>query len=132
VNIENPQTILLIEDAEEDVFFFRMALRKCGLAAKLEVLSDGEAAWDYLKNPEKRRGLSVVFLDLKLPLMTGFEILERLRREEILLECPVVVLSGSCEDVDKERAKTLGVSEYLVKPITAKMLNRFLPCPAIA
>jgi CheY-like chemotaxis protein len=131
--IENPQTILLIEDAEEDVFFFRLALRKCGgLAATLEVLRDGEAAWQFLRDPDKRQRVSLVFLDLKLPLMTGFEILERLRQEEILLECPVVVLSGSCEDVDKERAKTLGVSEYLVKPITAKMLNRFLPCPAIA
>lgn len=125
-------TILLVEDAEEDVFFFTRALRKCDVAANLKVVRDGEAAWKFLRDPSNRDQLDVVFLDVKLPLMTGFEVLERLRHEEIFLPCPVLILSGSCEEVDRRRAVDLGVSEYLEKPITTSILRKFLPAPAIA
>jgi two-component system response regulator len=125
-------TILLVEDAEEDVFFFTRALRKCDITTNLQVVRDGEAAWRFLKESTNREQLDVVFLDVKLPLMTGFEVLERLRHDEVFLPCPVLILSGSCEEVDRRRAVDLGVSEYLEKPITTSILRKFLPIPAIA
>lgn len=125
-------TILLVEDAEEDVFFFTRALRKCEVVANLKVVRDGEAAWKFLREPQNRKQLDVIFLDVKLPMMTGFEVLERLRNEEVFLDCPVLILSGSCEEIDKRRAIDLNVSQYLEKPITANTLRKFLPSPAIA
>lgn len=65
---------------------------------------------------------SLVFLDLKLPYLSGFDVLEWLRQQAPFKELPVVVLTSSSEDRDRERAKELGVKAYFVKPPTREMV----------
>ena len=74
-----PVSVLLVEDSDEDVFFFRRAMSKYGEPADVTLVGDGKAAVAFLADPEKRKTIDVVFLDLKLPLMNGFEVLKWIR-----------------------------------------------------
>jgi CheY-like chemotaxis protein len=121
--------VLLVEDSEDDVFFFRHTLRKCGVACSLFHAADGAAAIEHLKaalvSPSNaaRPWPDLVFLDLKLPTFSGFEILAWLREQKLDVPLEVVVLSGSEHASDVERAMDLGASAYLVKPVAAEQLR---------
>ena len=65
----------------------------------------------------------LIFLDLKMPVMSGFEVLEWLRFSGLEPAPKVIVLSGSNDQDDRGRALSLGAAEYLVKPITAELLS---------
>jgi CheY-like chemotaxis protein len=119
--------VLLVEDSEDDVFFFRRALRKSGVGATLTIARDGLAGLRMLQDPQQRQQFDVVFLDLKLPMFTGFEILEWLRQEGIEPKPLIYVLSGSCEATDREKALELGAIGYLEKPIDVATLRAVLP-----
>src|SRR2546421_12885115 len=104
------QTILLVEDSEDDVFFMRRALKKAQISCPLEVACDGQQAIDYLGRTGKYAGRaehplpSLVFLDLKMPCVSGFEVLEWLRQQPPALnEIPVFVLTSSPEERDRNR-----------------------------
>lgn len=125
-------SILLVEDSEEDVFFFRRTLSRCQAVVNLTVVNDGQAALDLLAQPGRISDFDVMFLDLKLPLFDGFEVLAVLRSRVEGQHLPVYVLSGSPQARDRERAAQLGATGYLVKPITRDVLLRYLPCFAIA
>lgn len=85
---------------------------------------------DFLRKPQTPRGIGfphIIFLDLKMPVMNGFEVLEELRNEHLLPPTvPVIVTSGSEEQEDRTRAAQLGATEYLVKPVRAGELQRLL------
>jgi CheY-like chemotaxis protein len=121
-------TILLVEDNADDVFFMERAVKKSGLAAPLQVVRDGQQAIDYLSGTGAYgdRGVhplpSVVFLDLKLPYVHGFDVLEWIRQTSSLKHLPVAVLTSSAEERDRKRAEQLGAQAYLVKPADADML----------
>ena len=126
---ENPCSILLVEDSEDDVFFFRLALRKCDGQFKLHTVHDGQAAIHVLSDKNENR-FDVIFLDLKLPFVNGFEVLKWIRGQDHLRELPVYVLSGSSQGVDKDKAMKLGATDYFEKPIHASVL-RMLACPSV-
>ncbi len=117
-----PPSILLVEDNPDDVFLMRRALSKSGLDVPVHVATDGQAAVDYLRGAgpyadrEKFPVPFVTFLDLKLPYMDGFEVLEWIREHPVLQDLNVVILTSSGEDRDSRRAQQLGVIAYLVKP----------------
>jgi CheY-like chemotaxis protein len=121
--------IALVEDNEDDVFFMRRALKGAGITAPIHVLTDGQQAIDYLANtqsfgePNRRPKPTLVFLDLKLPYCTGFEVLEAMRKAGTLENTVVVILTSSPEERDRKRARELGASAYLVKPPTPSMLK---------
>jgi len=123
------ELIALVEDNEDDVFFMRRALKGAGITAAVHVLTDGQQAIDYLtgtgaySNPGQRQTPSIVFLDLKLPYCTGFEVLESMRRSGTLEATQVVILTSSPEERDRKRARELGATAYLVKPPTPSMLK---------
>ncbi len=125
-------TILLIEDSEDDVFAFRRALKKAGMTHRVEVASDGRRALDYLRevltggDAGRFPPPAIVFLDLKLPYNDSMEILEWICQQPALSPVKVIVLSGSDEPRDRERAKSLGAQGYLVKPATPDDLRRAL------
>ena len=75
------------------------------------------------QNPDLSQS-HIVFLDLKLPVLSGFEVFKWIRERGISLE--VVVLSGSDIESDMELARTRGASDYLVKPIAAQEIRRWL------
>lgn len=127
---EEPKTILLIEDNEDDVFLMRRALKKSGVDLPLQVVMDGQEALDYLGATGKFAdgsqfpAPSLVFLDLKLPYVHGFEVLSWIRRQTLLKDLPVVILTSSPEERDRQRAHDLGAKAYFVKPPNPEMLQQ--------
>lgn len=115
-------TILLVEDEPADIFRIQRALAKANLSISLEVVSDGEQAVLYLSGQERfadrnRYPLpTLMLLDLKLPRLSGFEVLAWLQ-ESAIKYLPVVVLTSSEEQVDIDKAYALGANSYLTKPI---------------
>jgi len=124
--------LLLVEDSPDDAFIMRRALKKTGLELPLHVVSDGKAALDYLDGvaeyaDRERYPLPLlVFLDLKLPYLNGFEVLEWIRHHPVVRELNVVILTSSDEERDSKRAQELGVSGYLVKPPRPETLTHTL------
>lgn len=121
--------VLLIEDSDDDAFFFRHALKKCGVPCSLFHVSDGGAALSYLEasrnapdDPTRPRP-DLVFLDLKLPTFSGFEILSHLGEHPLKPALDVAVLSGSDHASDVARARSLGATDYLVKPVAVEILR---------
>jgi CheY-like chemotaxis protein len=123
------QTIALVEDNDDDVFAMKRALVRARIINPLEVLTDGQIALNYLvgKNSFANRDIHplpfIIFLDLKLPFVDGFEILEWIRTDASLGKLPVVVLTSSPESRDYARAYALGARSYLVKPPTAEVIR---------
>ena len=117
--IEEGFLILLVDDDDVDVLMFRRAFAKAALPYPLAVVRNGLQAIDYLagKGEFVDRPLpAYVLLDLKLPRMSGLEVLSWMRRTEGVKGIPVTILSGSAEGTDIEDSRALGIDDYLVKP----------------
>lgn len=116
-------TILLVEDNPKDVFLIQRAFRKAEIIAQLQVVTDGDAAVQYLAGqaPYHDRLIyslpAFVLLDLKLPRRSGAEVLSWLRQEPMLRRLPVVILTSSKEYRDVNQVYDLGANAYIVKPI---------------
>ena len=121
--------ILLVEDNEDDVFLMQFALKSANIANLLHVVEDGERAVEYLSGagPYADRAQfpypGLVFLDVKLPYMSGFDVLEWMRSGPNFKHVPVIVLTSSEEPGDLERAYALGATSYLVKSIDTKSMR---------
>jgi CheY-like chemotaxis protein len=114
--------ILMVEDDPNDVELILTALREYNLANEVVVTRDGADALDFLyargRFSERPRGNpAVMLLDLKLPKISGLEVLQKIRSDEQLKMIPVVVLTSSHEDKDMIRSYQLGVTAYVVKPV---------------
>lgn len=106
--------ILVVEDNPDDVTLTLRALSQHNLANSVHVARDGAEALEYLRVSAVPK---VMLLDLKLPKITGLEVLAAVRAEARLRTMPVVVLTSSREEPDIERAYALGVNSYIVKPV---------------
>src|SRR4051812_36856180 len=121
-------TILLVEDSRDDAYAFRYALKRSRLTNPLHVVTDGQQAIDYLSGAGLFADRKVyplpfiIFLDLKMPYVDGFDALSWIRAQPELHSVIVIMLSGSGEDRDQDRAYQLGARSYLVKPPTAETL----------
>jgi len=114
---------LLVEDNPNDVELILRALGKHGLAQRIQVVRDGAEALDYLfaegafANRPRPRQLSVIFLDLKLPKVSGLEVLQQIKSDERTRLIPVVILTSSMEDSDLHQSYRSGANSYMVKPV---------------
>src|SRR5690349_8974252 len=114
-------SILLVEDDPNDVFFFERALQKVRPDLQLQLATDGEQALNYLNGHLNYSDRALyplpflIFLDLKLPYFSGFDILEHIRNNPSLASIPVFILTSSPEHRDRQRALKLGARDYLVK-----------------
>ena len=119
-DISNPRHVLVADDDENDVFLLRCAFRKAGLPHKLTHLRDGQQAIDYLSTKaaesENQGKPDLLLLDLKMPLVDGFDVLVWLQSRSQKVSLPVVVLSSSSLAADKKKAEQLGAEDYLAKP----------------
>lgn len=115
--------ILLVEDNREDAELTIRSLKKHKLANNVFVIEDGAEALEFIfcrgkycerdiKHPPR-----VVFLDLKLPLVSGLEVLRAIKQDTSTRSIPVVVLTSSREDPDVKAAYELGANSYVVKPV---------------
>jgi two-component system response regulator len=115
--------ILLVEDNPYDAELTTRALRSKGLANKLLTFADGVEALDFLFGTGEYAGRNpavcpkVIFLDLKLPRISGLEVLEKIRSDARTKMIPVVILTSSQEESDIVRGYNLGVNSYMVKPV---------------
>ena|SRR5687767_6891887 len=122
------RSILLVEDNEDDVFLMKRALKGANISNPLCNVEDGQQAIDYLSgngqfaDREEYPIPAIVFLDLKLPLRSGLEVLEWIRGQSGFENLVVLVLTSSNEPSDLKRAYGLGANSYLVKPPTAAQL----------
>jgi CheY-like chemotaxis protein len=125
-------TILLVEDDDDDVFLFKRALKTARITNEVNVATDGQAAIDYLSsavqgnNPDKYPLPFIMFLDLKMPHVDGFEVLSWMRSQPSLDSLVVVVLTGSNQPRDHQRAYALGARSYLVKPAKPEEIREFI------
>lgn len=115
--------ILLVEDNPNDVELALHSFRRYQVANRVEVLRDGAEALDYLfaSGDWASRDIAViprvVLLDLKLPRVTGIEVLRKLKADERTRDIPVVALTSSREDRDIAECYAIGVNSYIVKPV---------------
>jgi len=117
------KVILLIEDNPSDAALTKRALEKKKNHDKIVVAEDGEIALNYLfgiagnhkQIPAKLP--TVIFLDLKLPKISGIEVLQRIRSDPRTKRIPVVVLTSSLEDIDLIASYDLGANSYVRKPV---------------
>jgi CheY-like chemotaxis protein len=115
-------SVLLVEDDPNDVILMERAFRKAGMLSDFQIARDGEQAVAYLSgkgefSDRTRTPLpTLVLLDLKLPKLSGFEVLRWMRAQTGLRRLPVLVLTSSKEKHDITRAYELGANAYLLKP----------------
>lgn len=114
--------MLLVEDDPRDVELTLEALAESNLANEVDVARDGKEALDYLYyrgifTERCRETPAVVLLDLKMPKVSGIEVLRQIKKDESLKMIPVVVLSSSAEERDIIESYKLGVNAYVVKPV---------------
>jgi CheY-like chemotaxis protein len=124
--------ILLVEDNEDDVFIMERAMLKLPLTHSLRVAVNGREAVDYLQGSGKYGDRvaypipSLIFLDLKLPFLHGFEVLAWINTQPLLKNVPVAILTSSGEPSDRQKAFELGAKAFLVKPPTRETLIQAL------
>lgn len=128
----NPFPILLVEDEPTSVFLFQHVAKKLEIVNPVQIARDGREALDYLEgvgefsDREKYPEPGLVVLDLKLPRISGFEVLEQLRQRPETRKTVVVVLSSSASDDDVSKAYELGANGYLVKPLHLEKLHEIV------
>jgi PAS domain S-box-containing protein len=117
-------TVLYVEDEESDAMFMKMAFEKKGLGGRLQLVTTGRSAIEYLSGSgeygdrEKYPVPGLVVLDLNLPQVSGFGVLEWMRNNPDYKRTPVVIFSSSTREDDQVKAKRLGADEFVTKPIS--------------
>lgn len=118
----NNKIVMLIEDNTDDERLTLRALRKNNINNEVVVTYDGLEALDYLFGTGSYAGRdmavmpSVVILDLKLPKLSGFEVLKRIRESQVTKTIPVIVLTSSDDEAQIEECYRLGANSYIKKP----------------
>ena len=117
------QTILLVDDSEDDIFLMRMAFKKAEFNPPLQEVHNGEEAIAYLKgdgiygNRDQYPLPAVMLLDLNMPMKNGFDVVAWVRAQPAFNRLSIIVLTASTRLDDVERAYDLGAKSYLVKPV---------------
>jgi CheY-like chemotaxis protein len=117
-----PHPVLYAEDEEDDVFFLQRAFCEAGIANPLVVVSDGDAAMEYLSGTGRYENRAeypfpcLVLLDLNLPARSGLDVLKWIRGQPAMCGLPVLVLTSSTQEADIQQAYLYGANAYLVKP----------------
>jgi len=115
--------ILLVEDNKSDALLTIRALKKHNFANNLIHLTDGAQAIDYIFGVGEFEGRDttvkpkVIFLDLKMPKVSGLEVLKVLKGDELTKNIPIVMMTSSKEEKDIVESHKLGVNSYVVKPV---------------
>ena len=120
--------MLQVEDDENDRTLLKFAHERARVPINIVAVEDGEEAISYLTGEGAFSDFvscpppALVLLDLKMPLRDGFEVLEWIRKQERFRELPVIVMSSSGQDCDRQHAFRSGATSYLVKPILFESL----------
>jgi CheY-like chemotaxis protein len=124
--------ILLVEDDKNDQFLMERSFKALGKKNPVYIVSDGREALDYLEARGKFADRAtfplprLILMDLKMPRMTGFEVLEWLRDQAEYRRIPVIIISSSSIVTDVNKAYELGASAYMIKPVGSDALKRLV------
>jgi two-component system response regulator len=119
----NDKYILLVEDNPDDVMLTQRALKKGHVLNPLVIAEDGAKALEFLfaKGEFSQRDTndrpSLILLDLKLPKVSGFEVLDAIKNDPLLKRVPVVILTSSKQEEDVIHGYDLGANSYIRKPV---------------
>jgi len=122
--------VLYVEDEENDALFMQRAFGSNGMAGRLRVVGDGRAAIDYLSGSGQYSDRTkyplpaLVLLDLNLPQIPGFQVLEWIKNNPDYARLPVVVFSSSTREDDRVRARELGAEAFVAKPSSGMEFGR--------
>lgn len=126
--MDTTQTILLVDDSENDLILMRLAFERAEFKNPLQVARNGEEALVYLSGEgvyhdrAKYPWPGLVLLDLNMPKKNGFDVLKWMRGHSLLKRMPVIVLTASVRVEDVEMAYDLGANAFLVKPASMEQL----------
>ena len=118
-----PVTVLIVEDNEDHVILIKKALRDNGMVNDIRVAVTGEEALDYLfrrgkyADPATSPRPGLILLDLKLPLVSGIEVLKVIKEDADLKLIPVVMLTTSASDNEVVASYSCGANSYIQKPV---------------
>ncbi|MFD2145388.1 response regulator [Mucilaginibacter antarcticus] len=124
--------ILLVEDNKSDAMLTMRVLKKHNLANNLIHLADGAQALDYIFGEGEFEGRNiedrprVIFLDLKMPKVSGLEVLKVLKSDERTKQIPIVMMTSSKEEKDIIESHKLGVNSYVVKPVGFENFSKII------
>lgn len=124
--------ILLVEDDRDDVFLMERALQKANNPSRMYNAKHGEEAVDYLRGAGKYADRAaypipaIVLLDIKMPYLNGFEVLQWMKQQPELKDVPVVMLTSSLEESDREKALEHGAKGFFIKPPTPETVRQML------
>ena len=130
--ITNTVSILVADDDAQDTMLVQMAVEKADLNLRLDSVKDGEEAIDYLMGRERYADRhahpfpSMMLLDLKMPRLSGFDVLNFVRNQPGLRQLPIVIFSSSDDPKDIRRAYDAGANSYLCKPHSNNDLSALL------
>ena len=117
------RTVLIVEDAEDDAFLLQRALAKSSFSGDhVHIVANGREAQQYLEgvgqyvDRQKHPFPDIIFTDLKMPIMNGFELLKWLKENPVYQVIPTVVLSSSNDKLDVRRAFFEGANSFFMKP----------------
>lgn len=128
----NSISILIADDDAQDTLLVRLAAQRAALEMRLDVVKDGEEAIDYLMGRSAyadRQAYpfpAMMLLDLKMPRVNGFDVLDFVRRQPGLRQLPIVIFSSSDDPKDIRRAYDSGANSYLCKPHSNDDLSALL------
>ncbi len=115
------KTVLLIDDDEDDQLIFRDAIKEVYSGIACLIASNGRDA--YLQLEKLSAAPSLIFLDLNMPVMNGFEFLERLKKTDRLKDIPVVIYTTSDSPLDKRNTLDAGAVLFFTKTSDFKLLK---------
>jgi DNA-binding response OmpR family regulator len=108
-NINSAKSILLVDDEQFIAVAYKDGLERAGYT--VNVAHDGEQALDFLKSAKP----DIMLLELLLPKMNGFELLQIMKADESLKDIPVLVLTNLSQDSDEAEARSYGIVDFMVK-----------------
>lgn len=114
----------MVEDDEDDITFFELALKKQSIATHLTTLTDGDLVMPYLAATDKHPDLLV--LDLNLPRLPGRDVLTRVKQSPASQGIPVVILSTSSAQEDNDFCLANGANRFLTKPTSLNSLTKMI------
>lgn len=112
-------TVLIAEDDDGHAALIESNLRDAGLLNPITRFRNGKELWDYLTADDHRVGAYVLLLDLKMPVMDGYEVLARIKGSPELARIPVIVVTTTGLPEEIERCYDLGCNSYVTKPVDA-------------
>jgi CheY-like chemotaxis protein len=122
----NEIEILLAEDSMNDAMLTIRGLTKSGLSNKLHHVKDGAEALDFIygrgaySSRDMQKPLKLILLDLKMPKVSGMQVLEKIKTDPRFQTIPIVILTSSKEDPDIHQCYKLGANSYIVKPLESE------------